>query len=399
MRRAGVAWGGLSVLLGSLCAHPVAATYSIAATDSATQQVGGAVTSCVGSLDLAAVYGSVPGKGVIHAQAQLDTQLRGKNLAVMLLGQGLDPTEIIARITAQSLDSGFASRQYGVVDVQGRAAGFTGSRAQAYRSDQHASFRTFSYSVQGNILTSQKVLDQAAAGFEGAGCDLADRLMAALEQGGMNGQGDSRCTGDGIPSDAAFIQVDLPGSPAGSYLRLSVSNTAPANPLPRLRAMFDTWRKTHPCMMSAAAGAGGMPAAGSSGSSAGVSGSNSAAGTSGIMGGSGGQRATAGAGSPAPQAGGPAATAGVAGAPRAGASGEVAVQPGGGSGAAGWGMRASAQSIAGSAGLAAVSGSAAPSDITADTSSGGGCSVRDPGSHPPWVLVVAALGLRRRRRV
>ncbi|HKP63250.1 MAG TPA: DUF1028 domain-containing protein [Polyangiales bacterium] len=257
MRRAGVAWGGLSVLLGSLCAHPVAATYSIAATDSATQQVGGAVTSCVGSLDLAAVYGSVPGKGVIHAQAQLDTQLRGKNLAVMLLGQGLDPTEIIARITAQSLDSGFASRQYGVVDVQGRAAGFTGSRAQAYRSDQHASFRTFSYSVQGNILTSQKVLDQAAAGFEGAGCDLADRLMAALEQGGMNGQGDSRCTGDGIPSDAAFIQVDLPGSPAGSYLRLSVSNTAPANPLPRLRAMFDTWRKTHPCMMSAAAGAGG----------------------------------------------------------------------------------------------------------------------------------------------
>ena len=395
MRRGGVAWGGLSMLLGWLCAHPVAATYSIAATDSATQQVGGAVTSCVGSLDLAAVYGSVPGKGVIHAQAQLDQQLRGKNLGVMLLGQAIDPTEIIARITAQSLDSGFASRQYGVVDVQGRAAGFTGSRAQTYRSDQHASFRTFSYSVQGNILTSQKVLDQAAAGFEGAGCDLADRLMAALEQGGMNGEGDSRCTGDGIPSDAAFIQVDLPGSPAGSYLRLSVSDTAPANPLPRLRSMFDTWRKAHPCMMPAAAGAGGTAAAGGAGSSAGVSGSTSAAGTSGIIGGSGGARASAGAGSPA-------LVAGAAGAPRAGASGELATQAGGGAGAAGSGMRASAQSIAGNAGLAAVSGSAAPSDITADTSSGGGCSVHDPRSSPPWVFGAVgalALGLRRRRRL
>src|SRR4051812_34402470 len=223
MRGRRSAWGGLSIVLASLCAQHAAATYSIAATDAATQQVGGAVTSCVGSLDVASVYGSVPGKGVVHAQAQLDQRFRGKNLAQMLLAQGIDPIEIITRITAASLDPDFASRQYGVVDVQGRAAGFTGSRPQAYKHDQHASAGGFTYAVQGNILTSQKVLDQAAAGFEAGGCDLAERLMSALEAGGKNGEGDSRCTSRGVPSDAAFIQVDLPGAPLGSYLRLSVS--------------------------------------------------------------------------------------------------------------------------------------------------------------------------------
>jgi uncharacterized Ntn-hydrolase superfamily protein len=143
----------------------VLATYSIAATDSSTQQVGGAVTSCVGSLDLASVYGSVPGSGVVHAQAQLDTRFRGKNRAVQLIEQGVDPAEVIAMITSAGLDSGFASRQYGVVDVQGRAAGFTGAQAQAYKKDQQARTGSFAYSVQGNILTSQRVLDQAAAGF------------------------------------------------------------------------------------------------------------------------------------------------------------------------------------------------------------------------------------------
>ncbi|HET6337235.1 MAG TPA: DUF1028 domain-containing protein [Polyangiales bacterium] len=244
MRRA---YALLIPIASALSTATASATYSIAATDGSTQQVGGAVTSCVGSLDLASVYGSVPGLGVIHAQAQLDTRLRGKNRAVELIAQGVAPSDIIAMIAASSLDSGFQSRQYGVVDIQGRADGFTGTAAQAYKNDQQARVGSFAYSVQGNILTSQKVLDQAAAGFEADGCDLADRLMAALEAGGENGEGDSRCTGAGIPSDAAFIQVDLPGQAAGSWLKLSVSDTGPGNPLPKLRTLFDTWRKTHPC--------------------------------------------------------------------------------------------------------------------------------------------------------
>jgi uncharacterized Ntn-hydrolase superfamily protein len=370
------------MVLGVSAASIASATYSIAATDSSTQQVGGAVTSCVGSLDLASVYGSVPGRGVVHAQAQLDTRLRGKNLAIELIGQGVAPSEIIAMITASTLDRSFASRQYGVVDVDGRAAGFTGAQAQDYKDDQQARVGSFTYSVQGNILTSQRVLDQAAAGFEANGCDLADRLMTALEAGGKNGEGDSRCTGGGIPSDAAFIQVDLPGQPVGSWLKLSVSDTGSENPLPQLRTLFDTWRKTHPCMGSVgpAVDAGGLDDAGAidGGSAAGAS-----------------------------AAGASAAGASAAGASGAGASG--APGAGGGSGAGrGADAGAGAQAIAGTGGSvgqspAAISGMNAGSiAVMPIASRDGGCSVkpspRATGTFEAIVLLsVVAVYARSRR--
>ncbi len=81
--------------------------------------------------------------------------------------------------------------------------------------------------------------------FRTQGCDLADKLMLALEGGAQNGQGDRRCT-PRIPSDAASIEVDLAGMPAGSYLRLSVALNK-QDPLGPLRRMFNTWRATHPC--------------------------------------------------------------------------------------------------------------------------------------------------------
>jgi hypothetical protein len=94
--------------------------------------------------------------------------------------------------------------------------------------------------------------------FETQGCDLADKLMLALEAGALNGEGDSRCTDQGIPSDGAFIQVDLPTGTPGSYLMLKVDNTKPNNPLTLLRTQFDMWRLAHPCATGASSsGAGG----------------------------------------------------------------------------------------------------------------------------------------------
>jgi len=68
-------------------------------------------------------------------------------------------------------------------------------------------------------------ITQSAAAFEAGGCDLAERLMLALEAGAQHGEGDARCKERGIPSDSAFIEVDLPQEPAGSYLKLSVAGT------------------------------------------------------------------------------------------------------------------------------------------------------------------------------
>ena len=229
-----------------LCAMtPAHATYSVVATDSSTRQVGGAVTSCVGTLSVSVVYGGVPGHGAVHAQAQLGGP--GKNAAVMQLGMDLDPMAIITSITNLSFDANAQRRQYGVVDLMARAAGFTGNQALAFADDRQATVGTYTYSVQGNILTSAAVLDNAAMSFQMQGCDLADRLMLALEAGARNGEGDSRCTGGGIPSDSAFIEVDREGEAAGTYLRLDVTDTSPQNPLVLLRTQFDAWRATHPC--------------------------------------------------------------------------------------------------------------------------------------------------------
>lgn len=237
-----------NVLITFLLLLPASAhaTYSIAATDSKSKQVGGGITSCVGALDVGIVYGGVPGHGVVHAQATLDPNAKGKNFAMQQLGMDTPPLTIVMTLQSSAFDTGAQSRQYGLVDLQGRSSGFTGTNAQAYKEDRQGKIDTFTYSVQGNILTSKKVLDQAQAAFEGGGCDLADRLMRALEGGAMNGEGDSRCTTTkNTPSDSAFLEVDDPTGPP--YLKISVTKTGTQSAVVALRQQYDTWRQTHPC--------------------------------------------------------------------------------------------------------------------------------------------------------
>jgi uncharacterized Ntn-hydrolase superfamily protein len=238
--------GGLAWLaLSALAPAGAWATYSIVAVDRATRQVGGAVTSCVAPNTVAGVYGSAPGRGAVASQAA--SNRAGRDRAVELLMTDVAPDQIITTLTSPAFDRGAASRQYGVVDMMGRAAGHSGATNGVFSNDVQGDFEGFTYSIQGNILTGAAVLTQAQTAFRGQACDLADRLMRALEAGAANGQGDRRCTPAGAPSDSAFIQVDLPGQPVGSYLRLSVVAPRRTNPLTGLRAQFDVWRRTHPC--------------------------------------------------------------------------------------------------------------------------------------------------------
>jgi MYXO-CTERM domain-containing protein len=86
--------------------------------------------------------------------------------------------------------------------------------------------------------------------------------MLALEGGAKNAQGDRRCTPNGIPADAAYIQVDLPDQPRGSWLYLEVRATAPQSPIVRLRQLYDGWRANHACASGGSGGAGGNGGAG-----------------------------------------------------------------------------------------------------------------------------------------
>jgi uncharacterized Ntn-hydrolase superfamily protein len=235
-----VRWIALAL---SIAARPALATYSIAAVDTTARQVGGAGTSCVGRFSVSNIYGSVPGVGVVHAQAQLNTAARDR--AVELLAMGEDPAAIIADITSSAFDPEADLRQYGVVHLRGAAEAFTGARTGTWAGHRTGTFESFVFTVQGNILTSETVVANAEEAFTGGGCDLADRLMLALEAGATGGEGDSRCTPRGIPSDSGFIRVDLEGEPG--WLDIEVVDTAPEDPLRLLRRDYDAWRATHPC--------------------------------------------------------------------------------------------------------------------------------------------------------
>ncbi|RYZ08422.1 MAG: DUF1028 domain-containing protein [Myxococcales bacterium] len=220
-------------------------TYSIVGADTRAGEVGGAGTSCLGGQDVYVIYDAVPGRGVVHAQASYS--LAGRRRAAELLAEGAAPVDILQSITLPSFDRSAEVRQYGVVDVSGRRAAFTGSGTMPYAADHQGQADVFAYSVQGNILTSGLVLSQAAQAFEAGGCDLAERLMSALEAGALGGEGDSRCTQGGIPSDSAFLQVESPELARGQYLALRVMSSGKEDPLPLLRQQLDAWRLEHPC--------------------------------------------------------------------------------------------------------------------------------------------------------
>lgn len=334
-------------------ATPALATYSIVGADTATREVGGTGTSCLGGSDVYIIYGPAPGFGVIHAQATYNQE--GRDRGMELLAQGTAPSDIIAEITAAGFDANARVRQYGIADVSGRTAGYTGAGDRAFADDRQGSAGTFVYSVQGNILTSEAVLTQAAAAFEASGCDLAERLMRALEAGADYGEGDSRCTPDGIPSDSSFIQVERPGTARGSYLELHVRTSGNDSPIPGLREQFDAWRATHPCSSGGGSGGSGGGGAGSAGeSSGGASGAAPSGGASGMGGATSGGRSSGGGTS-----GGGATPAG--GTPSSGSPG------------------------AGASGAAGNSGSKAASDDA------GGCGCRTGGRPKPRALLELAL--------
>lgn len=245
------------LLLGS----SASATYSICAVDRAAQQVGGAGTSCVGNLDVAVIYGAVAGVGVVHAQARLFE--RGRDRAVQRLQEGQTPAQIVAELSQRSFDRDFGTRQYGVVTLNGDFEGFTGSDTGAWAGHRGGQVDSYVYAAQGNLLTGAPVVDRSAVAFEAGGCDLADRLMLALEAGRRPGEGDARCTPRGVPSDSAFIHLDL--ADGQRVLDLSVTGTGNQDPVTLLRAQYDQWRVSNPCPPPPDAGqppdAGGTDAA------------------------------------------------------------------------------------------------------------------------------------------
>src|ERR1051325_5227780 len=194
-----------AILLVAALALPSSAfaTWSVIAVDRSTGRVVIASATCVNGDDdfLKGVQAVVvPGKGVAACQAAVDNTHTNQMLVFSELQKGTDPKDIIELLAK---DPAFQSRQFGILDLQGRAAGHSGL-TNGYVSQnifgQVPGTEVF-YSIQGNILRPGNVVPNAVQAFVKTNGAITDRVMAAMEaaegSGGERRDHESRDGADG----------------------------------------------------------------------------------------------------------------------------------------------------------------------------------------------------------
>ncbi len=159
--------------------EPFAHTYSIVARDTVTGEMGVAVQShwfSVGTL----VSWAEAGVGVVATQSFINPSFGLRGLE--LLKSGLSPQQVVDSLIAS--DEGRDVRQLAILDVQGRAAAYTGKNC--IQDAGHIVSENFS--VQANLMKTNKVWPAMASAFQNSKGRLAERLLttmeAAQEQGG-----------------------------------------------------------------------------------------------------------------------------------------------------------------------------------------------------------------------
>lgn len=263
----------LALALLLLAQSPAWATWSVIAVDKKTGQVIIASATCVAQagfprrqplpsrdlMDVQAVV--VPGVGVAACQAGADNTRRNQMTVFEELKKGTDPAKIIEIL---HMDPDIERRQFGILDLQGRSAGFNG------RSNSTASLFVpghvgdYYFQVQGNTLFSDQVAYEAALAFTRANGTLADHVMAAMEAADAKG-GDKRCNCetepkpnapcDGKTAHVAYILIanrdDVTEKSHNqgkyyAYIRVTDEDVKPtenANPVKTLRMRYDEWKK------------------------------------------------------------------------------------------------------------------------------------------------------------
>jgi uncharacterized Ntn-hydrolase superfamily protein len=225
-------------------------TFSIVAIDSVTGEVGSAGASCVGSSTTyphgAAILSDViPGTGVIHTQAAWNPN--NQQYAHDLMTGGNSPQEIIDSLVANDASNNPTTRQYGIADLNGghpRSAAYTGVNCMDYKNHITGP----GYSIQGNILLGQEILDSMESRYLSTPGSLADRLMAALQGAKVLGA-DTRCAPKGTSSQSSFLRVGQPNDPYDSlYCDLWMAypqnypGMYPVDPIDSLQTLFDLWK-------------------------------------------------------------------------------------------------------------------------------------------------------------
>ena len=271
-----------AVALVAILALPSSAfaTWSVIAVDRATGRVVIASATCVDRDDqfLMGVQAVVvPGKGVAACQAGVDGTHKNQTLVFEELKKGTEPKAIIEML---SQDPAFQSRQFGILDLQGRSAGHSGLTNGYVSQDVQGMVpgTQIFYSIQGNILRPGLVVPNTVQAFVKTAGTITDRVMAAMEAADGSG-GDSRCVCPPWPTDGsapaiacdartahvAYILAADPNDTNGDshnngkysvYLTASQPGDTKGpnqiragenlNPVKTLRMRYDVWRKAQP---------------------------------------------------------------------------------------------------------------------------------------------------------
>ena len=218
-------------------------TFSIVAMDPITGEVGSAGASCVdldaNNLPTDDFLGELfPGLGAINTQAYYIPANQANARAKM--NEGYTPSEIIEWLINNDVQNQPQFRQYGIVGKVGEnieTAAYTGIATDDYKNDITGP----NYSIQGNILLGEEVLNGMEAGFLNTEGDLACKLMGALQGANIVGA-DFRCTNNGTSSLFAFVKVAQPSDTFGDpsfLLSVRTGNNDQIEPITELQILFD----------------------------------------------------------------------------------------------------------------------------------------------------------------
>jgi len=153
---------------------------------------------------------------------------------------GDTPDEIIQWLIDNDVSNQPEKRQYGIVALindSSQTAAHTGDGTDDYKGHIIGP----DYSIQGNILSGQAILESMEYNFLNAEGDLACRLMAALQGANVAGA-DSRCLSNGTSSLFAFLKVAQPDDTFGNPSFLVSVRTASGDgiePIDSLQSLFE----------------------------------------------------------------------------------------------------------------------------------------------------------------
>ena len=251
----------------TLSAPAASATWSILIVDHATGEVAIASATCLTNFKLEDFLPVVVvGKGVMAAQSAVDTSGSNRMIAFDLLMDGATPDDVLNALL--TLGSSPPSRQYGIAAFSGPAATYSGSVVGDAIGNIVGQFGTFTYAIQGNVLTGNEVCFAAEEALLVTPGDVGQKLLAAMDAARDLG-GDGRCscdssspTGCGTPppnftksahTGFAFVarMGDTDGVCSGPlgcangdyYLEIAYSGSSTdPDPIDQLQLQYDAWR-------------------------------------------------------------------------------------------------------------------------------------------------------------